>query len=251
MPISQLDGILRRGLGIAGKVIGTYFNVYRLSATSAATSIIDSRNLVLENYPARIVLAAPKIVKEQTEIYNMVYIGLCDTRPLQPGDVCVEVAPTLTDTPDGRVFVFADVQPLLGPVFIRTEVYAGLSRPNGPDRTADPIQGLTQYQGTSKFDESIYTLANGLYSVKYSGTPAVIPMGLQPKNRIGPPQEMKFPTATVRGSYVGYIPLLPGLQVHPGDFMTDQNGNRYRFEVVTAYTVGIQGYQLLVETVFV
>jgi hypothetical protein len=254
MGIAALDNALRRGLGKAGEVIGTTFSVYRLGGTSGtpngAANIIDPLNLINDNYFARIVHQKPPVVIETEEVYRLYYIGLCDTRQLKVGDVFVETGPELADTPDGRVYFLNDVQPFLPPVFTRVEIFGTITRPHGDGASEQPIQGYDGYQGESKFTEEIITLGDSLYSFATSGTPTVIPMGIQPAKRMGSQQDIKFPTATHRGLYMASCPLLPGVQIQPGDYLSDQNGSRYVIHVPHAQTVGNQGIQMLVESVF-
>jgi hypothetical protein len=254
MGLSQVDSALRRGLGRIKPIASTY-KVYRLGGLSgtanAATSIIDPLNLVNESFPARITLGLPKSTLENEPIYKMLYGGICDVRSLKIGDVLVETGPTLAGSPDGRAYVLSDVQPLMPAVFARTEIMGSLTRPNGPSQTDDPVLGLGVYQGQSKKDEWLYVLDNGMYDVAGTGTAAVIPMGLQPYSRLGPAQELKFPTATHRSTHFAYIPLLPGVQIMPGDMVSDQNGNRFKIETVSAFTSGLQGYQAICESVFI
>jgi len=254
MPISAIDSALRRGLGFAGKVIGTQFDVYRLGGISgtpnAAPSLIDDLNKVLSSFPVRFVHEEPKVVMEQAQIYDMLYLGMCDTRQLKVGDVFVEIGPTLTDTPDGRMFVLTDVQPLLPAVFARVEVAGSLTRPNGENTSADPILGVDAYQGEEKFTEAIVVLNDGMYEVALTGTPATIPVGIQPHKRFGSSQEFNYPTATHRGMYFGFCPLLPGIQIQPGDVLSASNGDRYVIHVPSVFTTGIQGYTLQMESLF-
>jgi hypothetical protein len=247
MGLSQADSALRRGLG-AIKVIGSYYNVYRLGDNNSA-SLISAQNLVISNFPARIVPGLPKALLEIEPIYKLVYNCICDTRSLKIGDCLVEVGPVTTDSPDGRTFILADVQPLLPAQAPRTEIMGTISRP--ASGATDPIQGRGAYQGTTKYNELIVVLDNGLYDITNAGTAAVIPMGIQPYTRMGPAQDFKFPTATHRSIHFIYIPLLPGFQVQPGDITSDQNGNRFRIQNVSSFTTGLQGTIAIAETLFV
>jgi hypothetical protein len=217
---------------------------------NSASSIINSLNLVYSYFPVRFVHQKVAIVMEQAEIYEMLYLGMCDTRSLKPGDIFVETGPTLADTPDGRVFALADVQPLLPAVFARVEDYCALTRPDSESGASDPIQGQAPYQGETKFTEAICSLVEGSYQIPGTTTPTVIPMGVQPHRRMGSSQEFKYPTATHRGLYFGYAPLLPGIQIEPGDVVSDQNGNRYVIHVPSTFTTGIKGWLLQMESLF-
>lgn len=255
--VATIDNALRRGLGQGVKGgLATYFNVYRLKGLSgtpnAATSIVDPLNKVLTNFPIRMVKNAMQQLVEQEPIYKLVYQGMCDTRQLKIGDVFIEVGPIMTDVPDGRMFYLADVQPILPAMFVRAEISGSASRPHDASQTDEPLLGRGRAaQAVSKGQEWLYILDNSLYDVQAVGTPATIPMGIQPYNRVGPAQEMKFPTGTRRGVHYLYLPLLPGLQIEPGDYVLDDNRNHYRIQTVQAFTTGLQGYQLIAETTFI
>lgn len=256
MSIVQYDGIFRRGLGLGAPFIGTRFKVYRLGGASgipnAAASIIDPLNLVYSAFPIRMTLGIPKCMQEQELLYKQYYSGtLCDASYLKPGDILVETGPQLIDTPDGRVFIFIDVQPLLPAVFARAEVYSQITRTHDSSATDQPLQGGLAIQGETKFTEWLLTLNDGMYDMVSSGVSAVIPIGLQPRQRPGSALDFKNPTATHRGAYVGYAPLLPGFKIEAGDYFTDANGGRYRAEIVNIFETGLQGYQMILESVLV
>lgn len=256
MGIASIDSALRRGLGFAGKVIGTQFDVYRIGGKTglpnAATSIIATENQIFHSFSVREVHDVPKVVEENTPLYDMLYIGMCDSRQLKTGDIFVEIGPKLADTPDGRVFALLDVQPLLPCVFARVEIMGGLSRPNGEGDAVEPILGLDDYQGETKFTEMTCSLNQGLYEIPGDPNigPAVIPMGIQPNKRLGSDQEFKYPTATKRGLYFGYCPLLPGVQIQPGDVISDHNGNRYVVHIPTSFQTGLKGWFLQMTSLF-
>lgn len=253
MSTASIDSALRRGLGRI-KTIASLYKVYRIGGVSglpnAATSVIHPLNLVNPAFPARFTMGLPKSIIEQEEVYKMTYSGICDVRSLKIGDVLVETGPPLTDTPDGRAFILADVQPLLPAVFARTEVMGSITRPNAATQANEPLLGMGAYQGQSKFDEWVFTLQNGLYKVQASGVVATIPMGLQPSIRLGAAQEFKFPTSTKRGLHYGYIAALFGEALQPGDMVSDQNGNRFKVETVNYFSSGFQGYQFICQSVF-
>lgn len=254
MSLASNDNALRRGLGKI-RPIASVYNVYRLGGASGtpngASSIINSANLVTDNFNARIVRETSRKLLEQEEIYKQFYIGECDVRSLKIGDCLVETAPILTDAPDGRAFTLVDVQPMMPAIFARTEIMGSISRFNSADKTDEPILGVDTYQGTTKLNEWVLVLTNGSYDFVSSGIAAVVPFGIQPSIRIGTAQEFKYPTATKRSLHYAYIPLLPGAMLQPGDVLMAQNGDRFRIENLSVFTVGIQGYLATCESLFV
>jgi len=248
--IARIDNALRRGLGLGAKVIGNQYDVYRLNNASTG-SIIQTSNKVISSFNARFSFMPPKTLLEQTELYNQWYTAMVDTRQLKMGDMLVEVGPSLTDTPDGRIFCLVDVTSMRAPIFARCEVLGALTRPNDDSIVDQPLQGEVDYQGQTKFTEWISVLTNGFYDMQGTGSPAVIPMGLQPHIRMGPGQEIKYPTSTPRGVYYGWCPLLPGLQIQPGDMVADAVGNRYQIQIAHVFTTGLQGWQLTMHSVFI
>ena len=256
MSLASIDAALRRGLGLGAKVIGNTYDVYRLNFGSTG-SIVAPNNIAIHNFRARFTLKPPPQLIESEPVYNMWYTSMLDTRRLKIMDVLVETGPTaVVDTPDtggGRIYTFVGQTTLRAPVFARTEVLGALTRPNDASSVDQPVLGETVEQATNKFNEWLYILNNGLYSVAGSGTPAAIPMGLQPHRRTGPPQEMakEWPTATSRGIFFIFIPLLPGVFVQPGDMVSDHVGNRYQIEMVHVTTTGLQGYQCIAHSVFI
>ena len=246
MSLASIDNALRRAFGQGVKAMASTYSVYRLgglggqNTPNEAASVIDPLNLIYPNYQARIAAPnTPRNLLEVEPIYKMIYLGFCDTRPLQIGDILVENGPNTTDSPDGRIFTLADVQPMLPPQFPRVEILANLTRPSAS--SDDVTLGKGVYQGISKLDSQICVLASGMYSFATAGISSTIPIGLQPYTRMGPSQESKYPSATRRTQYFIYCPLLPGVEILTGDEFTDQNGNRYIVESISTLTTGLQG----------
>lgn len=250
MGISQIDGALRRGLGKVG-IIGTQFDVYRLGATPA-TTLMDPANKVLSGFSARVVKNTTQALIEQEPIYKMDYVAECDSRPLRIGDLLVETGPVLTDTPDGRMYVFADEQPLLPTICVRVDGFGEVHAPHDASLTVEqPELGRgTAVQAESIAHEQVVTLANGSYSLGAAGA-AKIPMGIQPYNRFGQNVDFKTATATRRATYYAFVPLLPGVTIVPGWFLVGADGQRYRIQSASGFSTGLQGYQLICETVLI
>lgn len=249
MPVSSVDNALRAALGQGVRPISQLYDVYRLS-TASTGQLVSAQNKVISNYQARIVHGAPKTLVEQVVLYKMIYTGMCDTRVLKIDDVLVLKGPPHMGL-DTRMFILSDVQPMLAPVFVRCEVPAALSRPHGEGTQLEALLGDGGDSRTSKHLEWLLTLKNGLFDMTSAGPACTIPIGIAARERGGGRQEVKQPTSTARGEYDVYIPELPGFQVQANDMVSDAFGNRYRIVVVTAYDIGIRGYQCRCETVFV
>lgn len=252
--IRVLDNALRQGLGLGARLaIGTQFSVYRLNANSTGNWCQPS-NQIFENFSAKFAYGIPKGLEEQTDTYKMWYTSMVDTRRLLVGDILIETGPKLTDEPDGRGYVFADVRPLQGPVFARVDFFGSLSRSNTPSQVAEPLQGDLGTLAATKDTEWTYQLQNGSFFVDPTGQPCAIPMGMQQHMRVGPAQNLKgdtFPTETPRAVFFCYIPILPGVVIQPGDIISNSIGDRYQVENIALHTVGLQGYQIIAHSIFI
>jgi len=248
--VSNVDNALREALGQGVPVIAEFYDVYRINPLSTG-QWIDPSNRVIQGFNARIVYNPPTTLKEQVLLYKMAYSGMCDTRALQIGDVLVQTGPTLTGIPDGRIFILADVQPLMAPLFFRTEIPGSITRPHSPLTVSEPLLGDGGEARTTKQTEWLVTLSQGLFDVTADGPACSIPMGIALRERGGGKQEIKYPTAAPRGELDIFVPELPGLQLQVNDMVSDSHGNRFRVTVVALYDVGVRGYQLRAETVFV
>lgn len=241
---------MRRGLGKVG-IIGTQFDVYRL-APNAAANLKDPLNKVLVGFSARVVKNNTQALIEQEPIYKMDYVAECDSRPLRIGDLLVETGPVITDTPDGRMYMFVDEQPLLPTIFVRVDGFGEIHIPHDASLSVEqPELGRgTAVQAESVEHEQVVSLANGSYSVGV-GAAAQIPLGIQPYNRLGQNIDFKLATGTRRATYYAYVPLLPGVKIVPGWFIVGPDGQRYRIQSATGFSTGLQGYQIICETVLI
>lgn len=253
--LKLVDNQMRAALGQGVQAIADYYDVYRLNDSSSG-QVIKTANKVISQMQARITFNVPKPLVDSVPLDMLMYSGMLDTRRLQIGDVLVHTGPNLPNNVDGpRVFTLVDVRPLMAPLFMRTEIMGYMSRPHGPEIGDEPLLGDGGDVTTNKFQEAVYTLNDGLYSVSNEpGTiPAVIPLGFHQHRRVGEKQEeaKHMPTATPRATYYAYIPPLPGVQVQPGDVVADNIGNRFRILNVHTFTTGLQGTQCIMESLFV
>lgn len=249
-----IDELVQFGRGIAAEYVGATYDVYRLSNFKTGKppytngSIISQMALVIRNYQARMIRTNSAVAIEQTDIYDMMFAMLSDATCLKIGDVLVRTGKFRND---GEIFTVAQLRPMSYNMVIRTEIEGSIARSYG-EGDSEQLLGYVKYQGAGKTYEKNYTLKKGWYYISEpTDIPAMIPFGIQPYKRLGPMPEIKQPTTTHRTEMFAYVPLLPGLLIEPGDVLADQNGNRYWINTVSVFTTGIQGYQLIAESLFV
>ena len=251
----ELDYIVQYGRGAAADIIGEIYDVYRRSDGTdgripSQGSVLNTSNRVYTGLAIRMMRSNAAIAAENTNIYDMIFAGMCDASVLKVGDV---VTRTQDYRNDREMFTVADLRPLSYNVFVRTEVEGSISRPWGVG-DSEKLLGFVEYQGAGKYTERPYVLQSGYYYIAEPGkpvSPAVIPLGIQPYKRLGAKPEIRQPTTTHRTEMFCYAPLIPGMFIEAGDILSDQNGNRYMIHNVSLFTVGLQGYQLIAESLFV
>jgi hypothetical protein len=252
----ELDSIVQYGRGVAADIIGEPYDIYRLSdgsdgRTPSSGSIINTENKIYSDLRIRMMRSNAAIAEENTNIYDMIFAGMCDAGVLKVGDVACRIHPYRNDY---EMFTVADLRPLSYNVFVRTEIQASLSVSWGSG-DSEQLLGYVKYQGAGKQNERAIILRDGYYYIgdpdDADFSPAVVPLGIQPYKRLGPTPEIKQPTTTHRSELFIYVPILNGLYLEPGYIISDQNGNRYQIQNVTSFTVGLQGYQLIAESLFV
>jgi hypothetical protein len=106
------------------------------------------------------------------------------------------------------------------------------------------------YLGIDKAGEQILTLTDGLYEFTSAGgaTPAGVPCGIQPLNRVKDAKEPKLPTVLYREHFLAYIPELPGEQLNELDRLNLPNSDRYEIAMLfSTGETGIAGTVAIVE----
>lgn len=248
-----IDELVQYGRGVAAEYVGDPYKVYRLSngsdgRTPTNGSVVSRMALIKEHYMARMIRINTALAVEQTNVYDMLFAMLGDATDLKVGDVLVRSGDYRNDN---AIYTIGQLRPEAYNMVIRTEVEGSMARSFG-EGDSEQLLGYVKYQGAGKFYEKNFTLKNGWYYVSEPGDiPATIPFGIQPYKRLGPMPDIKQPTTTHRTEMFAYVPLLPGLQIEPGDILADQNGNRYQIHTVAVFTTGLQGYQLISESLFV
>lgn len=246
--VHRMFRLMNKADGKAARHIGLKYDVYRLSNTSSG-SILAPANKVISNLKFRMVLDTNGWTIEQSRIYDMIYAGLGNANKLQIGDVLVE-----TDG-DGEMFTLAQTRPLSAKVFARTEQACTLTRPAGKQvggNTSPPAQGRVGMMALGKQTEWLLALNAGFYDFAPTGTPATVPCGIQPYKRLGGLQSFKdAPSMTHRNEVFIYCPILPGVEIQPGDMFSAANGERYRVQTMMPFTEAMQGYLIIGESTFI
>lgn len=248
--IAYIDGKVQRGRGKASNVLGQTYTVQRLSA--AVNGSITNASPLYTGFPASVAKASKMKIENQT-FDLQVFTATCDNRNLQIGDL-------LTETgygSDGGAFTLAQKRPLRETILVRTESSITITRPKpaGGQASQQPLQGSTiapGYLGVNKAGEWPLTLANGMYAFEPTGSPAVVPCGLQPLNRVrdGAKGDAagRLPTALYREHFLAYLPLLPGETLNELDRLNFGNSDRYEVALFfTSAQRGFSGYICIVE----
>lgn len=243
--LPQIDEIVQVGRGVAASVLGQTYDVYRL--TSSTNNSIISGSPHISGFPARIRKLVDRKALENAIFELEAFEFTCDNTTLDLGDVLVETG----YESDGGQYVFAQRRPTRENVFIRCERNVSLSRPTpkGGSAAQQPVSGsvvASGYIGITKANEEILTLANGNYAFAATGTLATVPFGLQPQNRVRSMHKPDLPTQVPDVQFVGYLPLMPGVQILENDIINSDSGDRYVVvQVYQSDTVGLQGYILM------
>lgn len=242
----RIDAKIQRGRGKAARWLGYPFDVYRLSPKVSGQ--IVSGNPVFSGFKSSLTRW-----KSSKDIENQVFDALtfdaeCDNRKLEIGDVLVRTG----YRSDGAMFVVGDMRPLKHTILIRCEQSATITRPTTPAsnavlNTGKPTQ-IKQHVGVTKTTEQSLILTNGSYSFSATGSSAMVPFGLQPLNKLREMPESKLPTDTKRESFVGFLPLLPGVILEENDVISSgASGDRFRIEQNYIAEHGLQGQVLLLQ----
>jgi hypothetical protein len=244
--LPDIDAVIQAGRGAAASVLGQTYDVYRRTS--------GSNNSVISGTPAISAFQAYKNDPVKSAIENVafelqVYPFTCDNSSLQFGDILVETG----YKSDGGHYAYAQGRPRELSLFVRCERNVSLSRPTpkGGSAAEQPASGsivASGYIGVTKASEEILTLTNGTYAFSASGSLATVPFGLQPQNRMRSLHKPDLPTQVPDVQFVGYLPLLDGVQIIENDIINSDSSDRYVVaQVYQSDTVGLQGYILLLK----
>lgn len=242
--LKQINSAIQDGRGAAASVLGQTYDVYRLTSTTSGQ--IVSGTPVYTGFPAS--LTHWKNAKDiENQIFDALsFKAMCNNIYLEVGDVFVGTGYGT----DGAMYVVGDMRPLKQTVVVRCEQSSTVTRPTAPaDTAAQNPSGVTVvsgYNAVTKTTEQSLVLNNGSYSFSTSGIAAMVPFGLQPFNKLREYPESKLPTDTRRESFVGFLPLLPGVIIEENDVISSGSaGDRYRVEQNYIAEFGLQGNILL------
>lgn len=250
--LPQIDGVIQEGRGVAAAVLGQTYNVYRLSDTS--TGSILSGDPLYQSFPARIRKLPSRHKAIEGVIFELVaFESACNNLVLEIGDFLVEEGYGST----GSAYVVAEKRPTRETVLMRCETNCAIMHPYSLAGTQaeQPTSGIVwndDYGGPEQLYDQNIVLQNGLYATDptYTMSPATIPCGLAPLNRIRDSKELGLPTEIPSTRFVMYVPLLPGYQISQNDKIKAENQDTYLVEQdYTSGDVGISGYILLVARV--
>ena len=201
---------------------GQTVNVYRLSATTPATGILNDTP-ILSPFPVEFVVESGS--GPEDEIFNLItFVATCDNTLLQLGDIMQETGYRST----GAVYCFTQYRALRESEAIRCETQAIIRRP--VDVTSTLTQPLSQWTAvTSQQAEvteatgNVLVLNAGVFSfaTPSGNTPVSVPFGLQPTTRIAGPHKENDPTSTDVQRFAGYLPPMYGAGGNPIVFLAN------------------------------
>jgi len=248
----QIDDAIQQAQGAIGAVVGQTYDVFRMTNTTSG-SILNGPALYT-GFPLSPAKAQKKHI-ENTTFDLQVFVGTCDNRDLEIGDVLVE---TGYEALENNIFIFAQRRPMGVSLFVRGEVKGFISRPNtgaGSSSQQTPGSGVVvddAWGGTYKGIEEYLTLTNGVYTFQSppdASTGATLPIGLQPLNRVRDGTIPKVPTIQYRTHHLAFVPMLNGEQLNEQDRINASSSDRYEImEVYASADAGLDGgYILIVE----
>src|ERR1700738_173915 len=247
------DNLVQYGRGVGANVVGQSYSVYHLGPTTSGgietgAPLFGPGGTISTNYlQASITKAKRAHVVENTTFELLTFEAIVDNRKLSLGDVLVETGYEGT----GSNYVVAQRRPMRPTVLVRSEQNISISRPTplGGAAQQQPASGNlfnAAYGGTTKGSEYVLTLTNGLYSFVSSGSPASIPCGIQPQNKLRSYHGLQFPTNIQREYFVAYLPMLPGVQIWEADVLNLSNADRYMvMQPYTSSQIGLVGWILI------
>lgn len=245
-----IDNDIQDARGDAAGVLGQTYDLYRLTGTT--NNGIISGTPLYSQYQASIRKTNDRKALENTVFEIQVFEALCDNRSLSLGDILVENPAYYGGS--GSAYAVAQKRPRRETILVRCESNVSITRPNpqGGQAGQQPASGNvfmspdTQYGGIWKQTESLLTLSGGLYSFAATGQLASVPFGLQPQNRARSAHKPDFPTQVPETRFVGYLPLLPGVQIVENDIVNMSNSDRYMvIQPFQTASTGLNGWVLL------
>lgn len=249
--VQTIENARQKGRAAVARVLGQNYSVYRL--TSASNNSITAGTPLYTNFKSVMTSWRSRMDIENSIFELQSFNADCDSRGLQIGDIFVENG----FRSDGSMYAVASIRPLKATVLMRVEQPTLITLYNPAAGRADqqPVSGAVQikaapgggYGGGTKASEQILTLTAGNYAFSTTGTPATVPCGLQPLNRLHGAPPSKLPTDPRRQLWLVYCPILPGAQLVESCYFGMGNGDRYDIELYFLAQFGLQGYICIVE----
>jgi hypothetical protein len=256
----QIQRIIDRGRGVAAKVLGVPYAVYRLGTSTAARNFIDPNNLIHSGYPVYYVQKPASGFRGSFEGTNLkvpLFDIIADMIPFQTGDVFIS-----TDSPypqgfgagatrvafptleiDGWCFAFHG--PIKKSIGARLDRLAYVYQ----QATAPDLNGYLSADTTTQLPlimkGGAVKIGVPLGSVGYQ-PPTLIPIGMASSERWrGDLYKAPIPTTTSDIVYFAYVPPLQGFTFREGDRLVLQDGSRYVVKNPYEQMVGFVGSQLV------
>ena len=242
--IKQLNRVVQQGRGVAASVLGQTYSVYRINSSTVG-SVISSNSLVYPSFQMYFKKAS-KTHLENTMFDLQTFEATCDGTKLRVGDILKENG----YESDGGIYCVGQLRPMKTNILIRVESPSAIEKPH-PDAGASedqPNSGFVyipdKFGGIRLAGRYELTLQGGLYSIQKQGlgTPASIPIGLQPINRVGEGHKPNLPTTVPVTKFLCYIPPTPGYAPNELDVIKGLSMESYSISMVyTSEGVGVQG----------
>ncbi len=244
MNVARADRLVQRGRGKVGRYVGQSYEVFRL--TNQTGQIVQGQPIIA-NFKAKMThyTGADEIENANFGIETFQAVG--DDRQLAIGDVLVGFG----YGGDTTNYVVAGMRPLKHLILVRAEQNATITRPYDAASASDtmPSSGAvysSQYANQGQFTEQALSLTSGSYSWGNS-TAAVIPVGLQPHNRLREYPATGLPTELRREFFVAYVPHLNGTPLVENIVINCGNGDRYKAMQVYEGQFGLVGWNVILQ----
>jgi hypothetical protein len=242
----RADKLVQRGRGLVGRYVGQSFNGYRL--TNQTGQLVQGAPTV-SNFRAKMTHYTGSAEIENANFGVETFQAVGDDRKLEIGDVMVGFG-----YGNDTSYCVAGMRPLKHLIFVRVEQNCSLTKPYDVASAADQMPSgsatvyTSIYAAQGQFKEIPLVLNSGIYSWSESGgTAAMVPVGLQPHNRLREFPKTDLPTELRREFFVAFVPLLNGVQIVENVVINCGNGDRYKVMQVYIGQFGLVGHNLILQ----
>jgi hypothetical protein len=238
------DDIFQQNQGLLASNNGQFHSVYRVVPNSNG-SVLQQVPLY-DIFPAWLTRTTSRKFIENAMFELLMFLGVCDSRYLQYGDL-------LVDNKSGESYVYGNRRIQTAAVLVRVEtlVTIGQSYNPGSARPATPRgpggHVISGYATARNDITQPITLVNGAYNVGAVGdVPAQLLVGVQMKNQIGGPHDAELPNSELRSNFVVYVPPLGGANGEPAPAIRENMviavvGSDTKYTVLSCIT-SMQGF---------